>query len=78
MNDNEDDTEDDHHDKRVRGTAVITEELGDRTYHARLPNGKVILAFYPRLRVGRALDIGEEVTVAISLYNFSEGEIVQS
>ena len=68
---------DDHHDKRVRGQAIITEVLGERTYQARLPNGKVILAFYPRLRVGPVLSVGTEVSVALSLYDFSEGEIVQ-
>ncbi len=68
----------DHHDTRVSGSAIITEILGPRTYRAQLPIGKVILAFYPRQRVGRTLAVGERVQVAISLYDFSEGEIVQT
>jgi translation initiation factor IF-1 len=69
---------DDHHDQRVRGRAIIVEPLGERLWRARLPNGKLILAFYARLRVGRPLAPGDEVTVALSLYDFSEGEIVDS
>jgi translation initiation factor IF-1 len=65
-------------DERIPGRAVITEVLSERTYHARLPNGKVIFAFVPRLRMTEPLQIGAEVSVALSLYDFSEGEIVES
>ncbi|MBL9116423.1 MAG: hypothetical protein JNJ83_15560 [Verrucomicrobiaceae bacterium] len=63
-------------DKRIIGQAIITEVLGDRTYHARLPNGKVIFAFFPSHRNEPQLAIGADVQVALSLYDFSEGEIV--
>ena len=64
-------------DRRVPGKAVITEILGERTYRAHLPNGKEILAFYPRLRIGVPRSVGEEVRVALSLCDFSEGEIME-
>ena len=66
------------HDQRITAPAVITEVLDDRTYSARMPNGKMMLAFYPRLRVGPALKADDAVTLAISLYDFSQGEIVET
>lgn len=63
-------------DKRIIGQAVIKEVISDRTYHASLPNGKVIFAFFPSHRQEPQLAVGAQVRVALSLYDFSEGEIV--
>lgn len=64
-------------DERIRGPVVITEVLNERTYRGTLPNGKIVLAFYPRTRVGQALSVGDRVVIELSLFDFSEGEIVE-
>ncbi len=64
-------------DERIRGPVVITEVLSVRTYHGSLPNGKRVLAFYPKTRVGRPLSVGDRVVIELSLFDFSEGEIVE-
>mgnify|MGYP000955674301 CR=1 FL=1 len=64
-------------DERIRGPVVITEVLSERTYHGTLPNGKRVLAFYPKTRVGTPLSVGDRVVIELSLFDFSEGEIVE-
>lgn len=64
-------------DERIRGPVVITQVMNERTYRGTLPNGKVVLAFYPRTKVGRPLNIGDRVVIELSLFDFSEGEIVE-
>jgi translation initiation factor IF-1 len=64
-------------DERICGAVVITDVLSERTYHGTLPNGKRVLAFYPRGRVGTALTAGDRVIIELSLFDFSEGEIVE-
>lgn len=56
---------------------MITEVLSSRTYHGTLPNGKQVLAFYPKSRVGSQLTAGDRVVIELSLFDFSEGEIVE-
>lgn len=64
-------------DERIRGPVVITEVLSERTFHGTLPNGKQVLAFYPKTRVGAPLAVGDHVVIELSLFDFSEGEIVE-
>jgi len=64
-------------DERIRGPVTIAEVLSERTYRGSLPNGKQVLAFYPKSRVGQPLGVGDKVIIELSLFDFSEGEIVE-
>lgn len=60
---------------RVLTTAVITEIVTDRTWRARLVNGKDILAYIRPRGSPRAFVIGETIHVSMNVQDFSRGEV---
>ena len=63
-------------DVRIRTRAVVREVLSGRTCRAALRNGKVILAYAEPLDRLPPPQLGQSVTVLLSLCDFSEGRIV--
>ena len=65
-------------DIRIPAPVILTEILCERTYRGTLPNGKVILVYEKRNRVQQQQQrqVGERVTVGLSLCDFSSGAIV--
>ena len=57
---------------------TITESLANGTYHASLPNGKIVLA-HPDLRPGApplpSLTPGDDVHLELTPYDFSKARI---
>ena len=66
-------------DIRIETTAVIQSGINERTWHATLPNGKMILAFRRPKQAQSAPELhpGDKVTVSLSLLDFSKGEVVE-
>jgi hypothetical protein len=62
--------------ERVEGPVIITEVLSDGTFHATLPNGKVILAFRTKRTPDKPFVAGEQAVASLSVQDFSCGEIV--
>jgi hypothetical protein len=64
-------------DIRIGVQVRITELLSPRTYHAVLPNGKVILLFESSLEPPASpRSVGDELLAGLSLCDFSVGVIV--
>lgn len=61
--------------ERVLTTAVITEVVTDRTWRARLVNGKDILAYIRPRSSPRTFAIGDTIEVSMSVQDFSRGEV---
>jgi len=64
-------------DVRILARVQIREVVGERTYHAALPNGKVIFAYVQPRDHLPAYAVGDEASVLLSLCNFSEGRLVR-
>jgi translation initiation factor IF-1 len=65
-------------DVRIEAKAVVREVLDERRCRASLPNGKIIFAYVRKddPAPAPALCEGGELTVLMSLCDFSEGRIV--
>ena len=63
-------------DVRIEGRAVVREVTSERTCHAALPNGKIIFAYARKFDPIPELKPGMELSVLLSLCDFSEGRIV--
>lgn len=61
--------------ERIPASVVIEEVLTDRTWHARLPNGKQILAFARPRSPQRTLNVGDRIEVWMTVEDFSRGEV---
>jgi hypothetical protein len=63
-------------DLRIKTKVIITEVLNERSYHAKLRNGKSIFAYTQSLDGIPDLKVGDEYSVIMSLCNFDEGRLV--
>lgn len=61
--------------ERIHASVVIEEILTDRTWHARLPNGKQILAFTRPRSPQHTFRIGDQIEVWMTVEDFSRGEV---
>lgn len=61
--------------ERIPASVVIEAVLTDRTWRARLPNGKEILAFARPRHPQRTLHVGDQVQVWMTVEDFSRGEV---
>lgn len=62
--------------ERVQGPVTIVAVLNEDTFHASLPNGKVILLYRRRQSPTRTLSVGDQAVASLSVQDFSCGELV--
>jgi hypothetical protein len=63
--------------ERIESTVTITEVLSDGSFHATLPNGKVILLYRRRQSPTREMSVGDQAVTSLSVQDFSCGEWVR-
>ena len=61
----------------IESTVTITEVLSDGSFHATLPNGKVILLYRRRQSPTREMSVGDQAIASLSVQDFSCGEWVR-
>jgi len=60
----------------VEGRVTIQSQHSHRTWHATLPNGKVVIAFIDEGDPPLNLEVGTEVPVCLTVSDFSRALIV--
>lgn len=60
----------------VDTTLTITGAQSARTWHARLPNGRAVLAFRPEEAPAPALEPGQQVPARLTVCDFSRALIL--
>jgi hypothetical protein len=63
-------------DIRIPASVTIREPLDGRSWHAALPNGKVIIAYLRKSVALPPVKPGDRCTVHLSLCDFDHGKIV--
>jgi len=64
-------------DGPIETVATILDRMDDHTFHATLPNGKVIVAHVPRRlsELSPVLEVGDKVKLEMTPFDFEKGRV---